>query len=326
MFRRLSLLTILLLCVMSASLAWGWGCTGHEVVALIALKAMRPEVAAQVEALLAAQDHDYKPRFCSDLGLDPIAYYATWADDFRSSAAGKNTAPWHFWDVPLSRDSATDTEFCDQGCVTHALREQLAILSDNTQDATKRGEALKFVIHFVGDLHQPLHVEDNNDRGGNCVPTNFLQRHTKETNTTDGSYTPNLHGIWDTELVENIGGVKTRTQESVRAFATRISSDQAAVIEGAAKGPVDIMAWAMEAHALAQKDPYRRLPKKISVAKTSDPVTNCSDRNTSTNLAKKHESIQSSYISAVSPDVEMQLAKAGGRLAAVLNSACATPN
>ena len=143
MSHRLSLFTIFLLCIMPASRAWGWGCTGHEVVALIALKAMRPEVATQVEALLAAQDHNYQGRFCSDLGLDPIAYYATWADDFRASTAGASTAPWHFWDVPLSRKTAADTEFCDQGCVTHALREQLAILSDNTQDATKRGEALK---------------------------------------------------------------------------------------------------------------------------------------------------------------------------------------
>ncbi len=326
MSRRLSLFTILLLCIMPASRAWGWGCTGHEVVALIALKAMRPEVATQVEALLAAQDHNYHGRFCSDLGLDPIAYYATWADDFRASTAGASTAPWHFWDVPLSRKTAADTEFCDQGCVTHALREQLAILSDNTQDATKRGEALKFVIHFVGDLHQPLHVEDNNDRGGNCVPTDFLNHHTKETNTTVGSYSPNLHGIWDTELPENIGGVTTRNQELVQDFAAKISSDQAAVIQQAASGPVDIMGWAMESHTLAQKDPYKRLPKKITVAKTSNPVTNCSDRNTSTKLAKKHESIQSSYITAVSPDVEMQLAKAGGRLAAVLNSAWASPN
>src|SRR5271169_1963146 len=125
MLRRFSLLTILLLCVMQASVAWGWGCTGHEVVALVALKAMRPGVAAQVEALLAAQDHNYPGRFCSDLGLDPIAFYATWADDFRSSTAGAATAPWHFWDVPLSRKSAADGEFCDQGCVTHALRDQL---------------------------------------------------------------------------------------------------------------------------------------------------------------------------------------------------------
>ena len=90
----------------------------------------------------------------------------------------------------------------------------------------------------------------------------------------------------------------TRNQELVQAFATKISSDQDAVIQQAASGSVDIMAWAMESHKLAQKDPYKRLPKKISVAKTSNPVTNCSDRNTSAKLAKKHESIQSSYIMA----------------------------
>jgi hypothetical protein len=72
---------------------------------------------------------------------------------------------------------------------------------------------------------------------------------------------------------------------------------------------------------VAQQDPYSKLPKKMKPVKTPDPVTQCSDRNTSENLAKKNETIESSYISAVSSDVEVQLARAGGRLAAVLNSA-----
>ena len=54
-------------------------------------------------------------------------------------------------------------------------------------------------------MHQPLHEEDNNDRGGNCVPVNFLD-HTAE-QRPNGGYGPNLHGVWDTELVENIGGI-----------------------------------------------------------------------------------------------------------------------
>jgi len=319
MIRRISLIALFL--ALPASLAWGWGCTGHEVVALIALKAVRPDVATQVEAMLAAEKHDYKPRACSDLGLDPIAYYATWADDYRTTNEGAATAAWHFWDIPLSLNSASDNQFCDQGCVTHAIREQLAILSDPTQDPAKRGQALKFVIHFVGDVHQPLHVEDNNDRGGNCVPTDYLKDHTSVSDPTKGNYTPNLHGVWDKELVETIGGVTKRDKTLVEAFAVKVSTDQAAVIQQAANGPVDIMAWATESHALAQKDPYKLLPKKITVAKTSQPVTLCKDNNTSAKLAKKHETIQTAYINKVSPDLELQLARAGGRLAAVLNSA-----
>ncbi len=306
-------------CLLASSPGWAWGCTGHEVVALIALQNLKPEVAAQVKSMLATQQHNYSGRYCSDISLDPIAYFATWADDYR--AEHPETGPWHFWDVPLKLDSATPDQFCDQGCVTKALQEQLAILKDTSQDPGKRADALKFVVHFVGDLHQPLHIEDNNDRGGNCVPTGFLKQQTKETSAKTGAYTPNLHGVWDTELVEYIGKANPRTQESVQGFANRLEQEQAAVIQKAAGEQIDFVAWALEAHAIAQQDPYKDLPTKIKAAQNIDPVTQCSDNNTSTNLAKKRETIQVTYINAVSSDIQMQLAKAGGRLAAVLNAA-----
>src|ERR1700760_2161508 len=134
--------------------AWGWGCTGHEIVALVALNHLRADVKTNVEQLLGTQTHDYSGRYCSDLSLDPIAYYATWADDYRS--AHPETGGWHFWDIPLSTTSATATQYCDQGCVVQALNDQLTILRDPSQDQQKRSMALMFVIHFVGDIHQPL--------------------------------------------------------------------------------------------------------------------------------------------------------------------------
>ena len=73
-----------------------------------------------------------------------------------------------------------------------------------------------FIIHFVGDIHQPLHAEDNNDRGGNCVPADFLQTHTKETNATTPSLPqPEPPRYLDTQLRENVGGVTSRTSQSV---------------------------------------------------------------------------------------------------------------
>ncbi len=303
--------------------AWAWGCTGHEVVALIALQNLRPDVATQVEGLLATQDHNYSGRYCTDISLDAIAYYATWADDYRSGHP--KTGAWHYWDVPLYLSSTTADQYCEGGCVIQALNEQLAILRDPKQDNGKRANALKFLVHFVGDVHQPLHTEDNNDRGGNCVPVDFLQHATSETDVVSGSYTPNLHGVWDTEIVEHIGGITSRTQESVEDLAAKVSRDRASVIRQARDEQVDFVKWALEAHGVAQKDPYAKLPKKIAVAQEADPVTLCSDRNTSENIARKHESIKKSYLDAVDGDVELQLARAGGRLAAVLNSAWPAP-
>ena len=298
--------------------AWGWGCTGHEVVALIALNHLRPDVKANVEQLLSTQTHDYAGRFCSDLSLDPIAYYATWADDYRGSHP--ETAPWHFWDIPLSKTTAAANQYCDKGCVVQALNDQLAILRDSSQDQQKRAMALMFVIHFAGDLHQPLHAEDNNDRGGNCVPVNFFGDNTKETNAGTGAYTPNLHGVWDTQLVENVGGISKRNQAGVEAFAQKIDTDKAKTIKKAAAERIDFVAWGNQSHSLARKDPYKKLPTRIAAAKTVAPVTECSDLDTSLNLAKLNESINASYVSAVQNDVELQLAKAAGRLAGILNS------
>jgi len=308
----------LVACLFPTSMAWAWGCTGHEVVALIALQNLKPDVATQVESILATQQHGYSGRFCSDLSLDPIAYFATWADDYRGTHP--ETGAWHYWDIPLKLDSATADQFCDQGCVTKALQDQVAILKDTSQDPATRADALKFVIHFVGDLHQPLHIEDNNDRGGNCVPSGFLKTKTKETSVKTGAYTPNLHGLWDTEIVENIGNAHPRTKEAVEGFANKIATSEKSVIQQAANEQIDFVAWAMESHAIARHDPYAKLPTKIAVAQKVAPVTQCSDNSTSEKLAKKHETIQKSYVDAVSGDVQSQLAKAGGRLAAVLNS------
>ncbi len=324
--KRILLLGLLIVPLLSSPLAWGWGCTGHEVVALIALQKLDPAVATQVQNLLALQTHDYHGRFCSDLSLPPIAYFATWADDHR--AVDASTAPWHFWDIPLKLKTATATDYCDSGCVVQALQQQMAILGDKTKSDADRSTALLFVIHFVGDLHQPLHAEDNNDRGGNCVPSGFLADNTSEskdstTHQGTGNYSPNLHAIWDTQLVENIGGVSRHSAEGaqqIQDFANRVLSTDSAQIDQWVAQPVDIVAWGLESHAVARKDPYKKLPKSIKAASKVAPVTTCLDNNTSHKLAKKNETIQQAYITAVQSDVEMQIAKAGARLAAVLNT------
>ena len=171
---------LLLLLVLSLrSLSFGWGCSGHEIVALIAQRQLS-DVAAQKVLVLLKSPGLYvnsKPgRGCnprkynltnpSDLGL--MAFYATFADDFRNT--NKSTAPWHFWDVPLNSTTGPDLpQFCDKGCVVKAIQDQIDVLKSPSATKRARSKALALLIHFVGDLHQPLHIADNNDRGGNCV-------------------------------------------------------------------------------------------------------------------------------------------------------------
>lgn len=325
MRRYRSAILVALLCVLVSGRLWAWGCSGHETVALIALKdlqaldaANQTQVAQQVETLLSAQTHAYPGRFCKDLDLDPIAYFATWADDHR--AIDPSTGNWHYWDIPLHLKSAALGEYCDGGCVVQALVDQIAILQDKSKDDAARSTALLYILHFVGDMHQPLHEEDNNDRGGNCVPVTFINTVPKA-GSSPGSYSPNLHAVWDTQLVETTGKItrsSNNAKSEIEAFSTRLETEHASDPQTVFHGSTDLVAWANEAHAVARADPYAKLQPHIGAARKTAPVTACSDAGTSIKFLKKHETVSQTYITAVQGDVETQLSRAGQRLAAVL--------
>lgn len=324
MIRLRSCLLPLLLLTLAAPRLWAWGCSGHEVVALIALHDLQTldaknhtHVAQQVETLLAAQTHGYQSRYCSDLGLDPIAYFATWADDYRGQ--NPTSGPWHFWDIPLSVNAGQATQYCDTGCVVQQLPLEVAILADKTKDAATRSQALLFVIHFVGDEHQPLHATDNNDRGGNCVPVTFLNKKPSG-NAATGSYSPNLHGVWDTQIPEHLGGItrnSAQAKQELQTFVASLIKGHAAVNKAALAEPVDFTGWANQAHTVAQADPYAKLQPAIAPLSPM-PVTSCTENNTAANYLALNETIDDKYLAAVGPDVEVQLTRAGARLANVL--------
>ena len=328
--RHLQLLMLLLLLV-STSRAWAWGCTGHETVALIAQlelnkldTANNTHVLDQVKSLLALQSRPYTGRFCSDLKLDPIAYYATWADDHRTVDA--TTGPWHFWDIPLSVKTGKDGKYCSDGCVIQALKDQIAILKDKTKPDADRSIALLYVIHFIGDMHQPLHAEDNNDRGGNCVPVDYLGTAAKSTDAK-GDYSLNLHGVWDTQLLEAAGKITRKDSEAateIEAFANSLFKTHAATINRAGSAPVNLVAWANAAHAIARRHPYTLLTPPIAPTAKVQPVTLCSDNNTSATYFALNETIAAPYAKTAATDIRAQISLAGGRLAAVLYSSLGT--
>ncbi len=102
-------------------------------------------------------------RFCGDSGLDAFADSSTWADDERTIRP--ETAGWHFIDIPRGAAKGDIAQYCPSatGCVTNAIVEQLAVLRSPAASAQVRADALRYVIHFIGDLHQPLHATTNND-------------------------------------------------------------------------------------------------------------------------------------------------------------------
>jgi hypothetical protein len=293
--------------------AEAWGCRGHETVAALAEKHLTPQAKQSLLTLLTDNPIDPQlKRFCGQMGLDAFMESSTWADDERSREPA--TAPWHFIDIPLGATHGPAQNFCGAGgCVLQAITDQLAILKEKNAPGIKRANALRFIIHFVGDLHQPLHGTSNNDRGGNCVPVKYFSRNPHARNN---SYTPNLHHVWDTEIPEN------QMQGADPAeFADTLDAQFAALFAAWQQGGMQLDAWAWESHDHAVETAYGAFAKPIA-AEPEVAVNTCvDDNNIGQRMLHKHLVIGVPYRDQAGAVVEERLAQAGIRLAMILNEA-----
>lgn len=306
----------LFLIVSSASIpAHAWGCEGHQIVALIAMRHLQPQTLQKIESILNASPVSASVhRYCRNSGLPIMANVATWADDVRSDMP--DTGAYHFIDIPLSatRGKYDIAPLCQQDkCIVDALAKYTQALKTNNDPKT-RAEALRFVIHLLGDIHQPMHDSNNGDRGGNCVPVGYEDEQTRETNAQRADYYPNLHAVWDTDLLESMLAQHDMTIEEYAEYLDqRYRPRQAGWQSGQ---PID---WAWEGHDLAIAA-YRALPANVPRDATVE-VPSCADNNhVSTRMADLHMHLGERYDDATRPIVEEQLTKAGLRLAALLNS------
>jgi nuclease S1 len=307
---------LLVLAVMSLPApARAWGCEGHQVVALLAEKHLTPHALDMAKKTLADGPIDPSlSRYCKEGRTDPMADASTWPDDVR--ALRPNTPPWHYVDIPRGTSIRNVEKFCDpkEGCVTRAITDQLAILRSSEADPMKRADALRFLIHFVGDLHQPLHAITNNDQGGNCVPVAFFDVLPQLRNPQTESYAPNLHGVWDTNILG-----RATTGKTVDEVASELDQSFRAKIARWQKGSADIDAWAWESYKLAVKNVYGKMPVPIPV-EGPQSITSCADDNhVSTRTLKLNERLEDPYQKMAVPIVRQRLAQAGARLAMLLN-------
>lgn len=169
--------------------ALAWGSTGHQVIASLAERQLTPAAQAQVQALLAQEPGS------------TLASISTWADERRNPT----TARWHFLNFP--RDSCTydKARDCPDGnCIVEAIDRQLEVLRSNAP-SPQRLLALKYLVHLVGDLHQPLHLGYLDDKGGNNYQIQAFKR---------GS---NLHSLWDSGLIKYVS-------DDPEVWVTRLSS------------------------------------------------------------------------------------------------------
>jgi hypothetical protein len=204
---------------------YSWGVEGHTLVARLAAARLTPKASAAVARIL---------------GPDAtLASISTWADQVRNTR--KETGAWHYIDIQITDAHLDMKRDCPQGnCVLTKIEEFEKVLKDKTTPSEKRKEALMFLVHFVGDMHQPLHCADRHDKGGNDTKLTFFGRPT------------NLHGVWDSGLLARIG-----PEDALYAELNKNLSPKRA--KKFAKG--DVKKWAEQSHRQAQLIAYGKLPK-----------------------------------------------------------------
>lgn len=309
---RFRFLLVFLAFFPGATSAWAWGCKGHQTVALIAEKNLTPQARQFVEKLLSENPIDPQlKRYCGNANRDLLADASTWPDDVRNNA--KN-GPWHYIDIPIGAPRGPLAPFCgSSGCVTQAIADQLAILKDKNADPRKRADALRYLIHFVADLHMPLHGATNNDEGGNCDPVRYFRRRAREHNNY---FTPNLHSLWDTAILER--DMQGAEPAEYADFLSQVFSSDFS--QWRAEG-IHVEDWAWESHDFAESIVYGALIPKIP-AEAPAPVHSCTDaNNVGERRMRLHLFAGQSYQDAAAPIVEERIAQAGVRLAMILNDA-----
>jgi hypothetical protein len=173
----------------AAPQCWAWGREGHRLTALVAENYLTPETRAQIVELLHKES---------------IVDVASWADEYRQDHP--ETAKWHFVDIPSTEAKFDRTRDCPlstldpaspwRDCITDRILYFEGRLGDETLTPDQRAVALKFVVHLIGDVHQPFHAIGD-ARGGNGVAVTF------KGSRQCGSNNCNLHGVWDDALIED---------------------------------------------------------------------------------------------------------------------------
>ena len=259
-----------------SSEAMAWGADGHRAVAAIAIKLLPPDKAQAAENLLSNSD--------VDRGFADAASYAD--EVIRERDHRGVFSPWHFVDWPADPATYSDS-FCDPDCITNELPKQIEVMRTST-DTEAKALAMSWVIHLMGDLHQPMHVTDRGDRGGNEFNVTYHGRATCRESNSSGTQTKvELHSTWDSCLVFTLENGRTfdKLADDLRGNLTTYKGHPAA--SGA------MMDWMKETHQAGIDTAYDGLSKGDDLAGV--------------------------YIQHALPVVQQQLLKAGIRLAKIID-------
>jgi S1/P1 Nuclease len=249
--------------------AWAWGDEGHKIICEIAFRLAKPSTRAELRKLIGNDDR-----------FDSFSDSCTWPDHPRQRASE------HFLNLPRDSDGL-HSETCPgaSACVLTAIKKDFDVLLSSSASQAQKLASLKFLGHWVGDIHQPLHASFGDDRGGNSI-------------LVTGVCGSNLHSAWDTCLVlkavgEDVGEAATELMKTITP---------AKIESWTNSNPMD---WASESFAIAEQ------------AQTKY----CIRQGASCDQPSGKVKIDAAYIDANTPIVRERLQKAGVRLAHLLDAA-----
>jgi hypothetical protein len=270
--------------------AFGWWETGHRTVARIAVAHLSVAARIRVARILDVGE-------TPEAVADELARASTWADETKTET---KTGAWHYIDIAVQdRKSDIPARCKDDNCAPARIRLFAKQLASQPADSHwSQLDALRFLVHFVGDMHQPLHTIDNADLGGNCELLNPVIGGAK-----------NLHALWDGEIVNAMHmDDKDLAAELDRELQEKGDKRERDLSQG---NPND---WAWESHEIAKKNIYHRL--HIPLQPVEFPST-CDEAPRA--ITRFKPQIDELYIDDMKPVVRSQLEKAGLRLARLLN-------
>lgn len=235
---------LFLFCLSSLSLtsfsSEEWGATGHRATGEIAEKHLNRKARKAIDKLLGGQS---------------LAFISTFGDEIKSDDAYRSYGPWHYVNFPFDKSYDTHPK-SEKGDLITAIQTCVSILKSKTSTKEEKAFHLKLLVHFMGDLHQPLHVGKADDKGANDFQVQWFNEGT------------NLHSVWDTKMMESYN----MTYTELATNTTRLSDGQLRLIESG-----DVQSWMAESRLLCldiyantkigDKLSYRYMYKYVNVAR-----------------------------------------------------------
>jgi hypothetical protein len=261
-----------LLMLGSVTDATAWGSKGHRIIGLIAQDLLLPETRSEVETIMGSAD---------------LATFGLYLDDNKDRLDQQipGSRAWHYDNIPLC-GRKSHSEYCPNGsCASTQIARHRAILGDPNESKSHKQFAVWALTHLIGDIHQPLHAADHDDRGGNMIQVRL-----------SWGRKANLHAAWDTDFIEHAFGGKNEklvAHELRLKFASRKTDWQTGTVQ----------AWMDESHQLAKTAAYGKIAGFTCSA----------------DLTRTRIPLNQNYSDEATTVVEEQLAKAGYRLVYFLN-------